>query len=112
MKTNRLLFATVLFFSLLFAGTVAAQNSQTSGGSAGRKAGQPTGRNYVDANHDGVCDNAGSRQGRGGQRNFIDANHDGVCDNKPANGRRGGNFSQAGCKRGAGKCGYGRQGGR
>ena len=33
------------------------------------------GRNYVDADGDGICDNAGN--GRG----YVDADGDGICDN-------------------------------
>ena len=36
-----------------------------------------SGTNFVDANGDGVCDNAGTGTGV----NFVDANGDGVCDN-------------------------------
>ena len=37
------------------------------------------GKNYVDKNKDGVCDNYNSQKGRG--RNFVDKNNDGICDN-------------------------------
>lgn len=40
-------------------------------------AGSPNGRNYIDANNDGVCDNAK----KDCTRNFVDADNDGVCDN-------------------------------
>ncbi|WP_125115251.1 hypothetical protein [Agathobaculum sp. Marseille-P7918] len=40
-------------------------------------AGNGRGRNYVDANGDGVCDNYGTGRGQ----YFVDANGDGVCDN-------------------------------
>lgn len=39
---------------------------------------------FVDADGDGICDNYGSgkcRTGRGRGRNFIDADGDGICDN-------------------------------
>jgi len=42
----------------------------------GTGAGQCAG-NYVDADGDGVCDNAGQGQGVG----YVDADDDGVCDN-------------------------------
>ena len=35
------------------------------------------GRNFVDANGDGVCDNYGTGRGQ----YFVDADGDGVCDN-------------------------------
>ncbi len=37
------------------------------------------GKNYVDKNKDGVCDNNSSQKGR--NRNFVDKNKDGICDN-------------------------------
>ena len=40
-------------------------------------AGNGRGRNYVDANGDGVCDNYGTGRGQ----YFVDADGDGVCDN-------------------------------
>ena len=40
------------------------------------------GRGYVDADWDGVCDNAGVGCGLYGMgRGYVDANGDGVCDN-------------------------------
>ena len=45
-------------------------------------AGWGHGRNYTDANGDGVCDNY-----TGGGRYFVDANGDGVCDNCTGCGR-------------------------
>ena len=42
------------------------------------------GRNYVDANGDGVCDN------RGTYCQYMDANGDGVCDNYGTHCRNGG----------------------
>ena len=42
-------------------------------------AGHGHGRNFVDANGDGLCDNYGTGTGRG--QYFVDANGDGVCDN-------------------------------
>lgn len=50
---------------------------------------QDKGRNFVDKDKDGVCDNnkmgAGQRMGRTNHRgrNFIDKNKDGQCDNFP-----------------------------
>ncbi|WP_209342966.1 hypothetical protein [Flavonifractor sp. AGMB03687] len=43
-----------------------------------------SGRNYVDANGDGVCDN------RGTYCQYMDANGDGVCDNYGTHCRNGG----------------------
>ena len=40
------------------------------------------GRGYVDADGDGVCDNAGAGCGLYGMgRGYVDADGDGVCDN-------------------------------
>ena len=40
------------------------------------------GRGYVDADGDGVCDNAGTGCGMyGAGRGYVDADGDGVCDN-------------------------------
>ncbi len=55
------------------------------------------GRNFVDADKDGVCDHyengttgqgrdpgkgAGLRNGKGRQANFVDANNNGICDRR------------------------------
>jgi hypothetical protein len=47
------------------------------GGTGGT--GTCTGTNFVDADGDGVCDNAGTGAGAG--TGFVDADGDGVCDN-------------------------------
>ena len=70
------------------------------------------GRNFVDANGDGVCDNYGTGTGRG--QYFVDANGDGVCDNYGTGCGRGQYFVDAngdgvcdnygtGCGRGQGR---------
>lgn len=41
------------------------------------RGGYGRGRNYVDADGNGVCDNYGTGCGR----NYVDADGDGVCDN-------------------------------
>ena len=43
--------------------------------------GNDRGRNFVDANGDGVCDNYGTGTGCGRGQYFVDADGDGVCDN-------------------------------
>lgn len=48
---------------------------------AGTNASQGKRVNFVDADGDGVCDNAGTGLGKGKRTNFVDANGDGVCDN-------------------------------
>ncbi len=55
------------------------------------------GRNFVDADKDGICDHyengttgqgrgpgkgAGLRNGKGRQANFVDANNNGICDRR------------------------------
>lgn len=42
-------------------------------------AGNGNGRNFVDSNSDGVCDNLEPGICRG--QNFVDLNGDGICDN-------------------------------
>lgn len=49
------------------------------------------GRNYVDANGDGICDN------RGNYCRFVDADGDGVCDYHGTSCRYGGAYSGHGC---------------
>lgn len=49
------------------------------------------GRNYVDANGDGICDN------RGNYCRFIDTDGDGVCDYHGTSCRYGGGYSGHGC---------------
>jgi hypothetical protein len=75
MKTFRIaIFASILMLSYSSAGV--AQNNPTN------KTGQYiTGRNYVDKNKDGVCDNYGTRGNNAKGLNFIDKNNDGICDN-------------------------------
>ena len=47
------------------------------------------GRNYVDADGNGVCDNYGTGCGR----NYVDADGDGVCDNYGTGCHRGGRWA-------------------
>jgi hypothetical protein len=63
-----------------------------------------TGLFWVDADGDGVCDNAGT--GNGKQTNFVDADGDGVCDNagnpikqQLRDGTGAGNGNKAGMKK-------------
>ena len=49
------------------------------------------GRNYVDANGDGICDN------RGNYCRFVDAGGDGVCDYHGTSCRYGGGYSGHSC---------------
>ena len=81
------IFTSVLLFGLVSTGTT--QNSTT------KPADQPAkGRNFVDLNNDGICDNqpAGKQNVQG--RNFVDANNDGICDNRGKQGQNvnGANF--------------------
>lgn len=72
-------------------------------------AGLRGGRYYVDADGDGVCDNAGSRCA------FVDADGDGICDNcgaYPWCGGAGGNFVDADGDGVCDRCQSGRSWGR
>lgn len=50
-----------------------------------------TGKNYVDKDNNGVCDNIGTRSGNGRGANFVDKNNDGICDNRATAGKKTGN---------------------
>ena len=50
-----------------------------------------TGKNYVDKDNNGVCDNIGTRSGNGRGTNFVDKNNDGICDNRATAGNNTGN---------------------
>ena len=51
------------------------------------------GRNFVDADGDGMCDNYGTGRGQ----YFVDADGDGVCDNY-GTGRGAGGCGRGGCR--------------
>ena len=61
-----------------------------------------TGKNYVDKDKNGVCDNRTVSKGNSGSgRNFTDANNDGVCDNRQGAGKgkgKGCGQKQQGCR--------------
>lgn len=61
-----------------------------------------TGKNYVDKDKNGVCDNKTVNKGNSGSgRNFTDANNDGVCDNRQGVGQgkgKGCGQKQKGCR--------------
>lgn len=69
-------------------GTAIAALVLTVGGTGAFAAG---GRNYVDANGDGICDN------RGNYCRFVDTDGDGVCDYHGTSCRYGGGYSGHGC---------------
>ena len=69
-------------------GTAIAALVLTVGGTGAFAAG---GRNYVDANGDGICDN------RGNYCRFVDTDGDGVCDYHGTGCRYGGGYSGHGC---------------
>ena len=69
-------------------GTAIAALVLTVGGTGAFAAG---GRNYVDANGDGICDN------RGNYCRFADAGGDGVCDYHGTSCRYGGGYSGHSC---------------
>ncbi|MEI8049255.1 MAG: hypothetical protein WCI92_17875 [Bacteroidota bacterium] len=55
-----------------------------------------TGKNYVDKDNNGVCDNIGTRSGNGRGPNFVDKNNDGICDNRATAGKKTGNNCRSG----------------
>ena len=59
-----------------------------------------TGKNYVDKDKNGVCDNKTVNKGNSGSgRNYTDANNDGVCDNRKGVGQgKGCGQKQKGCR--------------
>ena len=79
-------------------GTAAAQAAGKPGAPAANA--QEVCSNFVDSNHDGICDNRGTERcpqngtGNGhhhGNGCFVDTNNDGICDNDgtcPQNGGR------------------------
>lgn len=76
-----------------FLGILAAAILVSAGATASLAAGVGSGRRFVDANDDGVCDYADSGCA------YVDADGDGVCDNYQSGQGRG-------CGRG-GQCGRG-----
>lgn len=114
MKTSgKLALVTLLFMLIALSGRT--QNSNTQKASQTRQGNQAPalagGRNYVDNDNNGVCDNysAGKRAGKG--LNFVDKNGDGICDQRPNGVKgKGGNCKQGnGSNRrtGQGCCGRG-----
>lgn len=112
---KKILYSIVLAFALIISVQVDAQVTSASIADTSFKIQQLPGRNFVDTNKDGVCDNWSSRpaNGRGGQ--FVDANNDGICD-RFTQGNRQGTGRNQGCFRGnghgprygfrKGRCGY------
>lgn len=87
MKRITAVFAMVLILSLGSV-TVFAHGHGGHGGHGGHNQGGCQGRNYVDADGDGVCDNRGSLVCNAGSgcacqngSGYTDANGDGICDN-------------------------------
>ena len=72
----------ILFLAVLMVAGLAT-TAMARGGGCGR------GRNYVDADGNGVCDNCGTGTGR----YYVDANGDGVCDNYGTGCHRGGRWA-------------------
>lgn len=62
--------------------SVASANAQsTNDDNSKKQLPVNNGKNYVDANKDGVCDNHKNNH----SKNFIDLNKDGICDNYDKN---------------------------
>ena len=58
------------------------------------------GKNYVDKDKNGICDNKTVNKGNSGSdRNYTDANNDGICDNRQVVGQgKGCGQKQKGCR--------------
>jgi hypothetical protein len=96
---------------MTFAIQANAQSNATTGQPAQKQnAVNSTGRNYVDKDNNGVCDNLGTKSGSGRGANFVDKNGDGICDNranagnKCRNGQGNQNRNGQGQGRGKGNC--------
>jgi hypothetical protein len=61
---------------------------------------------FVDANKDGICDNAGTQCKNAKGANFVDANGDGKCDNyaSGSGGQGKGNCGSGNCQKGQQNC--------
>ncbi len=104
MKTIGTLISTALLL-LFFTAQAQAQNSTTAGTKQIQQKDKSTvavnGRNFVDKDNNGICDNRGATKGKGA--NFVDKDGDGKCDNlatRKGSGK-GANFVD---KDGDGKC--------
>jgi len=105
---GKLFLATAL--TMIFAVQANAQSNATANQPAQKQAAvNSTGRNFVDKDNNGVCDNLGTRSGSGRGANFVDKNGDGICDNRANAGnkcRNGqGNQNRNGQCRGPRNCG-------
>ncbi len=82
MKTIGTLISTALFL-LIFTTQAQSQNSTAANTKQVQKKDKTTasvnGRNFVDKDNNGICDNREVRKGKG--VNFVDKNGDGICDN-------------------------------
>ena len=84
---GKLFLATAI--TMIFALQSNAQNANTANQPAQKQAAaNATGRNYVDKDNNGVCDNLGTRSGNGRGANFVDKNGDGICDNRANAGNK------------------------
>ncbi len=105
---GKLILATAIM--MIFTVQANAQSNAAANQSAQKQtAVNSTGRNYVDKDNNGVCDNVGTRPGNGRGANFVDKNGDGICDNRAYAGnkcRKGqGNKNGNGHCRGPMNCG-------
>lgn len=87
---GKLFLATAIM--MIFTVQANAQSNATANQSSQKQTAiNSTGRNYVDKDNNGVCDNLGTRSGNGRGANFVDKNGDGICDNRANVGNKSGN---------------------
>lgn len=94
---KKILYPIVLTLALIISSQLDAQTSSARVADTSFNNQQLPGRNFTDANKDGICDNWSSRPANGRGRQFVDANNDGVCDsfaqgNSQGAGRNQGSF--------------------
>ena len=86
----------VMTMTGIFAGSPDEANLQKVSSDSENTVTENTGKNYLDINQDGICDNnvnyqcstCGQSNCQGNsncQQNYVDENQDGICDNKVSN---------------------------
>jgi hypothetical protein len=107
MKKVMILAGLVIGFSLMTM-TVSAQKANTTNTKSNQtQQAAPVKGQFVDSNHDGICDNHQGMMKNGKCANFVDKNNDGKCDNCQAKCGQGnacckGKGQSTGCGQGMG----------